>query len=260
MRAKSIKNKARVNTEMSPTELKVLLSKTKGELVFCESYRDALLGEVAIWRVGGTVSEEEWATEQRVKMLVGSGGDRKTPSASTSNSSGLSAPTLSRSSTPGPDGLPRASTPQDRMDADERDDFLRRENELNDVVAEKESALNRQAVELEQMRKELDRQKVRSDQLAKVSLQPCCQRFAADWPHRIIRASHSSSRICAPRSHGSRLRLVVTRKAYKQPKTEKQVLHESLSDCDVKSKISSGRMLPTWRTSGRRKSRTCWQT
>lgn len=240
----------------------MLLSKTKGELVFCESYRDALLGEVAIWRVGGSVPEEEWATEQRVKMLMVAGGARQTATASSSASSGLSAPTSSRSSTPGPDGLPRASTPQDRLDADERDDFLRRENELNDMVAEKESALNRQEAELQQLRRELDHQKVRNEQLAKVRRKPPphSDERRADQIPRTTRASRSNSQICACCKSASKKRLEVMKKAFSQQETARLASQESLSDCDARPRSLSDRMRRTWQMSERRRSKTCWQT
>lgn len=184
MRAKSIKNKARVNAEMSPAELKVLLGKTKGDLVFCETYRDALLGEVAIWRIGNSVPESDWATEQRVRTLLGSsssvGRDARnalslstaTATATTGRDSGLgSSLTNSRSTTPAFDGLPGSVTPgsSGRMDSDERDDFLRRENELNDMLAEKESVMNRQEVEMDALRKELEYVKEKNEQMIKVS-------------------------------------------------------------------------------------------
>jgi len=62
MRAKSIKNKARVNAELSPAELKALLKKAKNEAVSFQQYIAALEGEVGVWRAGGTVPKEKWAS------------------------------------------------------------------------------------------------------------------------------------------------------------------------------------------------------
>src|SRR6266498_2750537 len=61
-RAKSIKNKARVNAELSPAELKALLKKAKNEAVSFQQYISALEGEVGVWRSGGTVPKEKWAS------------------------------------------------------------------------------------------------------------------------------------------------------------------------------------------------------
>jgi kinesin family protein 5 len=173
MRAKSIKNKARVNTEMSPAELKILLSKTKGNLMFVESYRDALLGEVGVWRAGNKVEESDWATEDKVRMLMGSGTATGTVSASTKRpgsamgtlaSPGLSSSVTSRAGTPNlldafkdPSGRvsPAGSAIASRLDADEREEFLRRENELSDALTEKESSLATQERLVQELRAEL---------------------------------------------------------------------------------------------------------
>ncbi|KAG7571473.1 hypothetical protein FFLO_00656 [Filobasidium floriforme] len=187
MRAKSIKNKARVNTEMSPAELKILLSKTKGNLMFVESYRDALLGEVGVWRAGNKVEESDWATEDKVRMLMGSGNASGTVSASTRRpgsamgtlaSPGLSSSVTSRAGTPNlldafkdPSGRvsPAGSAMASRLDADEREEFLRRENELSDAVTEKESSLATQERLVQELRAELSG--IREDSKAQTALQ-----------------------------------------------------------------------------------------
>jgi kinesin family protein 5 len=137
MRAKSIKNKARVNAEMSPAELKVMLAKARGELAWCDAYKEALVGEVGVWRAGGTVDESEWATEERIRAMNGQAPSQKRPPSS------LLSPTLtsvssttapSRSASPSVLGTGRDTPSIPRLDLDE---FLRRENELNDVIAEK---------------------------------------------------------------------------------------------------------------------------
>jgi kinesin family protein 5 len=191
MRAKSIKNKARVNTEMSPAELKILLSKTKGHLTFVESYRDALLGEVGIWRTGNVVDESDWATEDKVRMLM-TGANmptsgsatmgtpaRRPPSSLGLLSPGLTSGTPSRSSTPNlldafrdPAGSgrvsPAGSAMVSRLEMDERDEFLRRENELSDALAEKETALADQEKTIQQLREELAAAKGDNERLTKV--------------------------------------------------------------------------------------------
>lgn len=202
MRAKSIKNKARVNTELSPAELKLLLGKTKGQLSFVESYKDALLGEVGIWRIGGTVDEADWATEERVKVLMGTAGASNGTTAATASTvsrrtnlnalitpqspgltsaygtsvSGLS----TRSQTPAlleafreSPGLSGRASPSTfgttRLEMDERDDFLRRENELNDSLAEKDSALAASEATLAELRKEMDAVQKDRERLMKVN-------------------------------------------------------------------------------------------
>ena len=187
MRAKSIKNKARVNTEMSPAELKILLSKTKGNLMFVESYRDALLGEVGVWRAGSKVEESDWATEDKVRMLLGSGNPSGTVSSMAAKrpgsalgplpSPGLSSSVTSRAATPNlldafrdPSGRvsPAGSAIASRLDADEREEFLRRENELSDALTEKEGSLAAQEKLLHELRQELTTVKEDSDRSNKV--------------------------------------------------------------------------------------------
>jgi len=183
MRAKSIKNKARVNTEMSPAELKILLSKTKGHLTFVESYRDALLGEVGIWRAGSQVEEGDWATEDKVRMLLGSGATsasnamgtpKRPPSSLGLSSPGFNSGMSTRSSTPNlldtfKDLSGRVSPAVSRLDADERDEFLRRENELSDSLAEKETVLSEQEKTIQQLRNELASVREHDERSAKVS-------------------------------------------------------------------------------------------
>ncbi|KAJ9120964.1 hypothetical protein QFC22_002900 [Naganishia vaughanmartiniae] len=151
MRAKSIKNKARVNTEMSPAELRIMLSKIKGELVFVDTYKDALLGEVGVWRTGRKVDEPDWATEEKVRMILlagnGSSGSsaagmrdmqsqRRPPSSLLSPALTSASGTPSRSASPSVFGTGRDTPSIPRLELDE---FLRRENELNDTIAEKAS-------------------------------------------------------------------------------------------------------------------------
>lgn len=136
MRAKSIKNRARVNAEMSPAELKVMLAKCRGELAWCETFKEALVGEVTVWRAGGTVDEAEWATEERLRGTIGTSAaapSQKRPPSSLLSPS-LTSTTPSRSASPSGPGTGRDTPSLPRLDLDE---FLRRENELNDVIAEK---------------------------------------------------------------------------------------------------------------------------
>lgn len=124
MRAKSITNKARINVELSPAELKSKLNKTTAELASLREYVASLEEEVKVWRAGGKVEQAQWAAPGAApavrNRLPGSTGISPAPT-----------PSDSRPDTPGYSGL----------DKDEREEFLRRENEFNDQLAEKEQEI-----------------------------------------------------------------------------------------------------------------------
>ncbi|CAO3592123.1 unnamed protein product [Absidia cylindrospora] len=122
MRAKSITNKAKVNSDLSPAELKALLKRVKSETVTFQAYIAALEGEVNVWRTGGTVPEDKWVTMDK-------------------------SPTSSDSSRP--------STPAIVLEKDERDELLKRENELMDQIAEKETELANREKLLESLKEEM---------------------------------------------------------------------------------------------------------
>jgi kinesin family protein 5 len=142
MRAKSIKNKARVNVELSPAELKALLKKTQAELANYKAHASRLEDELMSWRVGVKVEKEAWApslaeagTAAPAKRSLGTPSPipagLSTPSSKLGTPAGLlsPAPLDSRPETPTVYSLP----------ADEKEEFLRRENELSDQLAEKVS-------------------------------------------------------------------------------------------------------------------------
>lgn len=123
MRAKSIKNQARVNKELSLPELKIELKRTK-------EFVSRLEHEVGRWRGGEQVDRSQWAS-------ASSSGSAPAPSA-------VPATPTSRGPTPvnalieGLKDVPcRPMTPGGGLDKDEREEFFRRENELNDQLAEK---------------------------------------------------------------------------------------------------------------------------
>lgn len=150
IRAKSIKNSARVNTELSPLELKGLLGKAQAANVSYQKYIAALEAELAIWRSGGHVEEVEWATPGKSGAPAAPAAAAPTKKTPSSSSPSTPAPS-SRSLTPVPinptiEGLrsddSRPQTPTVvGLEKDEREDFLRRENEISDQLAERESAL-----------------------------------------------------------------------------------------------------------------------
>ncbi|KII88481.1 hypothetical protein PLICRDRAFT_41639 [Plicaturopsis crispa FD-325 SS-3] len=144
IRAKSIKNTARVNAELSPLELKGLLQKVQAKNSSYEKYIAALEAELAIWRNGGQVEQSEWATSAKAQAAPAAAAPSKKPPPSPTPS------TPARSMTPvnplieglrgDPDSRPQTPTVVG-LDKDEREDFLKRENELSDALAEKETNL-----------------------------------------------------------------------------------------------------------------------
>jgi kinesin family protein 5 len=151
-RAKSIKNKARVNAEMSVTELKIMLKKVQTQVTTYEQYMASLEGEVSLWRKGESVPKDEWIsaiTDGTAKKL-----DQRVPG---TPSRGPAAEAR-RSETPSrPDSrmeVERSATPS-LLDKDEKEEFLRRENELQDQIAEKETLLANTEKLLKETKEEL---------------------------------------------------------------------------------------------------------
>ena len=138
-RAKTIKQKAKVNEELSPAQLKALLKKAQSQVTSFESYISSLEGEVSTWRRGESVPKDQWTPA----MSQHSGAPKQPPPRSETPSrlrSGQETP-----STPRPESrmeLERSGTPSIPMEKDEKEEFFKRENELQDQLAEKESALS----------------------------------------------------------------------------------------------------------------------
>ncbi|TCD71885.1 hypothetical protein EIP91_000017 [Steccherinum ochraceum] len=141
IRAKSIKNTARVNAELSPLELKGLLAKAQQANTNYQKVIAALEAELAIWRSGGSVDQAEWASSDKPGSAAAAAA-KKAPTSPTPSSTrsmtpvnpvleGLRGDVDSRPQTPTVVGL----------DKDEREEFLRRENELSDQLGERESAV-----------------------------------------------------------------------------------------------------------------------
>jgi kinesin family protein 5 len=148
MRAKAIKNKAKINAEISPAELKALLKKAQSQVTTFESYVQSLDAEVQQWRAGESVPKEKWAPP-----LAGVGFAKAEPSTPRpSTPSRLTAG--SRADTPVMSE--RSATPSLPLDKDEREEFLRRENELQDQIAEKETQIAAVEKQLHDNKEELD--------------------------------------------------------------------------------------------------------
>ncbi|KAF2480200.1 P-loop containing nucleoside triphosphate hydrolase protein [Neohortaea acidophila] len=137
-RAKTIKQKAKINEELSPAQLKAQLKKVQSEVMHYQTYLSSLEGEVNTWRGGGQVPKEQWTPA--LKAIAGSMSQAPPQSATPSRLRS----TQDIPGTPRPESrmeIERSGTPSILMDRDEKDDFLRRENEFQDQLAEKESAL-----------------------------------------------------------------------------------------------------------------------
>ena len=140
VRAKAIKNKAKINAELSPLELKQLLKKAQSQVTTYESYVSNLEGEVQAWRSGETVPKEKWALSLSAAGVAGA----KAESTALRPGTPSRLQEVGRSETPSRSESrigDRSSTPSIVLEKDEREEFLRRENELQDQVAERESAL-----------------------------------------------------------------------------------------------------------------------
>ncbi|KAI8647402.1 kinesin heavy chain [Parasitella parasitica] len=136
-RAKTIKNKAKVNADLSPAELKALLKRVKGDAVSYKSYISALENEINMWRLGKTVPEDGWATMEGAKS-------KPPPAAATP------APAFKLSV----DDDSRPSTPAMALGNDEKEEFIKREQELLEQINEKAAELasrEKQVAEIQQM-------------------------------------------------------------------------------------------------------------
>ncbi|MCJ1231071.1 Kinesin heavy chain [Toensbergia leucococca] len=139
VRAKAIKNKAKINAELSPVELKQLLKKAQTQVTTYEAYVSSLEGEVQLWRSGDSVPKERWAPPLMNGGVNGVRAESRlqrpgTPSRLQTDFGRSETPSRSESRTGD-----RSSTPSIMLDKDEREEYLRRENELQDQIAEKES-------------------------------------------------------------------------------------------------------------------------
>ncbi|KAE9986342.1 hypothetical protein EG327_004389 [Venturia inaequalis] len=140
-RAKSIKNKAKVNAELSPAELKILLREARSRISKYEDWIPTVETELQSWRKGEAVPKEAWVAPIAAGLV---------PKKAETKAQLPATPTRLASSDKRPDSpsprpesrleIERAGTPIG-LDKDEREEFLRRENELQDQIAEKESLL-----------------------------------------------------------------------------------------------------------------------
>ncbi|PHH80984.1 hypothetical protein CDD82_1403 [Ophiocordyceps australis] len=160
-RAKSIKNKAKVNAELSPAELKALLKKAQGQVTSFETYIHGLEGEIQLWRAGESVPKDKWVLPAPADGVAGTKADAKAPRPSTPSRPALEG----RAETPAMSD--RAATPSLPLEKDEREEFLRRENELQDQLAEKESQATTAEKQLRETKEEMAYLKEHDSKLGK---------------------------------------------------------------------------------------------
>ena len=139
VRAKTIKNKAKINAELSPLELKQLLKKAQNQVITYETYVLSLEGEVQSWRNGETVPRDKWAPSLPSECGIGAKTEFRAQGPSTSSRLQADLGRSEASSRSESRLGDRSSTPSIVLEKDEREEFLRRENELQDQIAEKET-------------------------------------------------------------------------------------------------------------------------
>ncbi|KAI5797638.1 P-loop containing nucleoside triphosphate hydrolase protein [Geopyxis carbonaria] len=157
VRAKSIKNTPTINAELSPGELKQLLEKAQTQNITYAEYVLNLEGEVKLWRAGEPVPQDKWIPPLKIAAP---------PKKKTKEPRRTDTPSRLSQSTPSrPDSRSesraesraegtRAPTPV-VLELDEKDEFLRRENELQDQLSEKESLLEASEKTIKELREEL---------------------------------------------------------------------------------------------------------
>ena len=154
VRAKAIKNKAKINAELSPLELKQLLKKAQSQVTTYEVYVASLEGEIQSWRSGETVPKEKWAPPLATEGVTGARAQARIERPGTPSR----LHELGRSETPSRSESrvgDRSSTPSIVLEKDEREEFLRRENELQDLVAEKETQCSSVEQQLKEAKEQL---------------------------------------------------------------------------------------------------------
>lgn len=163
VRAKSIKNNAKVNQEMSSSELKAHLRKAQSESSTFKEYISLLEEEIGTWRRGESVPKERWTPALKGPAT------RPITTRPPSTPNILQEQQRRGSETPSRPGsrldMSRAMTPTSAIDRDEREEFLERENELQDQIAEKESAISTAEKALREAQAEVKELRDRSSQV-----------------------------------------------------------------------------------------------
>lgn len=176
MRAKNIRNKAKINTELSSLELRQLLKRTQQTLDTHIVYEQKIESELLQWRTGAVPSKGEWV---ELCALTSQSTSTSSP-VLTRNNSALSEPAtpstalpannLKRGSVPTISSVKRNSvlmdyslSPPSPTPTDSIDEYIQRENELQDQLAEKDSIIEKQ----EELLKNLQALKNQHDEASK---------------------------------------------------------------------------------------------
>lgn len=179
VRAKNIRNKAKINTELSPLELRALLKKCQRQLDTRNIYSNRLEGELIGWRSGEPPAKETWVPlggPPELKHTNSASTISLTPTTPRSTSSMSNRPTTPSNFRTGSRNAQNKRTslqePLSRplspgfSDIDSMEELLRRENELQDQLSEKESMISEQEQVLLELRSQLNGQKSGFDQEA----------------------------------------------------------------------------------------------
>ncbi|KAJ9085257.1 hypothetical protein DSO57_1015849 [Entomophthora muscae] len=155
MRAKKIRNRAKINQDLSPAELKALLKKAKAQVLTFSQYIHHLERELFIWRSGRKVASEEQVSIDRIPATAPLRLTQEPLAipAGTPASSGTPQSLMSPAVTSNDSSRPWTPTP---LADDEREEFLARENALMDTLSEKEDEIARLQKKLENLKKNGD--------------------------------------------------------------------------------------------------------
>ncbi|KAG5519572.1 hypothetical protein PMAC_001727 [Pneumocystis sp. 'macacae'] len=153
IRVKTVKNRAKVNQELSSNEFKYLLKKAKAQIFAYSEYIVALESELNLWRSGEKVFQEKWTP----KMII----DIKESKVVVNNEKNdiVKTTVLEKRSIPFVQNI--------TMEKDEKDDFLKRENELQDLITEKELLLENQEKYLKDAKEEISYLKDHNNEILK---------------------------------------------------------------------------------------------
>ncbi|CCJ29828.1 unnamed protein product [Pneumocystis jirovecii] len=141
MRVKAVKNRAKVNQELSSSEFKHLLKKAKAQIFAYSEYIIALESELNLWRSGEKVFQEKWTPRMVINVK-----ESKVVMNNEKNDI-IKTTVLEKRSIPFVQNI--------AMEKDEKDDFLKRENELQDLISEKEVLLENQEKDLKDAKEEI---------------------------------------------------------------------------------------------------------
>ena len=174
VRAKNIRNKAKINTELSPLELRQLLKKSQRQLEARIVYSNKLEGELTAWRSGEPPNKESWVTLGVITELKSHTANNSVVSLPPSTPRSASSLSTSRPTTPSllkpgsknshykrgsiQDSISLSISPG-LSEIDSMEDYIRRENELQDQLSEKEALISQQEQALFDIRSQLKTQK-----------------------------------------------------------------------------------------------------